>query len=130
MNQTTLARAFLLFTSAGLIPVALGYGVMPAATMEALYGITIEGPGLNNIMRATMCLYLGMASLWLVGAFRPAATQTALLVCGIFMSSIAVGRVLSLALDGMPHWLLVAFTGLEVAGGAAAFALYRAGGHQ
>lgn len=126
MNRMTIARAFLMLCGAGLIPIALSYGIRPTATMNAIYGITINEVGHTHIMRVIMCLYFGIASLWLAGAIKPKLTRVALLVCGVFMLSIATGRLISFTLDGLPHWLFTVFAILEVIGGSTAFFFYRA----
>jgi hypothetical protein len=40
------------------------------------------------------------------------------------MLGLAAGRILSLVLDGTPHWLLVVYTGLELIFGSIAVWLY------
>jgi len=72
-----------------------------------------------------MGLYLGMVTIWLLGAFKPSLTGPALVSCAVFMLGLAAGRILSLVLDGIPHWLLVVYTGLELIFGSIAVWLYR-----
>jgi hypothetical protein len=43
----------------------------------------------------------------------------------VFMFGLAAGRVLSLLLDGVPHWLLVVYLFLEVAFGLIGLRLVR-----
>jgi hypothetical protein len=62
-------RAFLIFCSVGLVPIALGYGANPSVSLDALFGITVDTINLTHIMRAVMGLYLGMVVLWVWGAF-------------------------------------------------------------
>ena len=118
-------RAFLIFCSVGLVPIALGYGANPSASLDALFGITVDTTNLTHIMRAVMGLYLGMIVLWLWGAFNRSMAGPALVACAVFMLGLAAGRLLSLALDGMPHWLLLAYTVLEIALGVIAITLYK-----
>jgi hypothetical protein len=125
MNQSTSARAFLIFCSVGLVPIALGYGAKPSFTLDFLFGISVETTNLTHIMRAVMGLYLGMVVFWLYGAFNSSLTGAALAACAVFMLGLAVGRLLSFALDGLPHWLLVVYAGLEILLGLTAIALYR-----
>ena len=125
MNEAKTVRVFLLVCGVGLIPIALGYGAVPSATMKALYGITVNELGQTHIMRVIMFLYFGMASLWLVGAFKPGVTGSALIACGVFMLSIAAGRLSSFAVDGIPHWYFVAFTIVEIVCGSLAIFFYR-----
>jgi hypothetical protein len=76
-------------------------------------------------MRAVMGLYFGMVVFWLWGAFSRPMAGAALAACAVFMLGLAAGRILSLILDGMPHWLLVVYAVLEIVLGLIAVALYR-----
>ena len=125
MNQSMKNRAFLIFCAVGLVPIALGYGAKPSVTLDALFGITVDTTNLTHIMRAVMGLYLGMAVIWIWGAFRPSMTRPALLSCAVFMLGLAAGRLLSFILDGMPHWLLVVYAAGEIVLGLIAVTLYR-----
>jgi hypothetical protein len=126
MTQTLKTRAFLIFCSVGLVPIALGYGAKPSVTLQALFGITVDTTNLTHIMRAVMGLYLGMVVFWVWGALSTSMTRPALAACAVFMLGLAAGRVLSIVLDGMPHWLLVVYAVLEVVLGLLAITLYRA----
>ena len=119
------AKAFLIFCAVGLFPVALGYGAVPAASLDQLFGIAVDTRNLTHIMRAVMGLYFGMIVLWLWGAFSLKLRAPALVACAVFMLGLAGGRLLSFLLDGMPHWLLVVYFILEVILGALAIVLYR-----
>ena len=119
------SRTFLIICAVGLVPIALGYGVNPAASLGSLFDITVDTTNLTHIMRAVMGLYLGMVTIWLLGAFKPSLTGPALVSCAVFMLGLAAGRILSLVLDGTPHWLLVVYTGLELIFGSIAVWLYR-----
>jgi len=125
MNKSTRARAFLIFCSVGLVPIALGYGAKPSFTLDVLFGVSVETTNLTHIMRAVMGLYLGMVVFWLYGAFNSSLTGAALAACAVFMLGLAVGRLLSVALDGLPHWLLMVYAALEILLGLTAIALYR-----
>jgi hypothetical protein len=119
------AKAFLIFCSVGLVPIALGYGAVPASSLDALFGISVDSVNLTHIMRAVMGLYFGMVLLWLWGAFSMSMRGPALVACAIFMLGLAAGRLLSFLLDGMPHWLLVVYAVLEVILGVLAIVLNR-----
>ena len=119
-------RAFLIFCAAGLIPIAMGYGAKPSASLAALFGITVDTTNLTHIMRAVMGLYFGMVLLWVWGALKKQMTIPALVSCAVFMLVLAAGRILSFILDGMPHWLLVVYAVLEILLGVGAIAIYRA----
>jgi len=119
------SRAFLLFCAVGLVPIALGYGAKPSASLDMLFGITVDTTNLTHIMRAVMGLYLGMVVIWVWGAFNKKMTTPALISCAFFMLGLAAGRILSIIVDGMPHWLLVVYAVLEIVLGLIAIAIYR-----
>jgi len=117
-------RAFLIFCAVGLVPIALGYGARPSASLYALFGINVDTTNLTHIMRAVMGLYLAMAVFWIWGAFSRSMAGPALAACAVFMLGLAAGRILSFVLDGLPHWLLVVYAALEIALGLIAITLY------
>jgi hypothetical protein len=119
-------RAFLIFCAVGLVPIALGYGAKPSASLDMLFGITVDTTNLTHIMRAVMGLYLGMAVLWVWGAINKQMTTPALVSCAVFMLGLAAGRILSFILDGMPHWLLIVYAVLEIVLGVGAIIILRA----
>ena len=125
MSDNMKTRAFLIFCAGGLVPIALGYGAVPSLTLDALFGIQVDTTNLAHIMRAVMGLYLGMAAFWVYGALKPSAAMPALAACAVFMLGLAAGRVLSVVVDGMPHWLLVVYAVLEIVLGVVAIKLYR-----
>ena len=125
MKDSVKVRAYLIFCAVGIVPIALSYGVKPSISLDALFGITVDTTNLTHIMRAIMGLYLGMAVLWAWGAFNKQITATALVSAAVFMLGYAAGRILSFVLDGMPHWLLVVYTALEIVLGLIAVMLYK-----
>ena len=118
-------RGFLIFCAVGLVPIALGYGASPAISLDALFGITVDSINLTHIMRAVMGLYLGMVLIWVWGAFDQRMVVPALVSCAVFMLGLAAGRILSIVIDGLPHWLLVVYAALEIFLGLTAVVLYR-----
>ena len=112
-----MARSYLLFSAIGLTAVALSYGIAPAYVLPKLMDLTIDGTDLTHIFRAIMGLYLGMIVLWLVGAFRSDFARAAVISEIFFMFGLAGGRLLSIAVDGMPSILLVLYTVVEIAFG-------------
>ncbi|MEL7452916.1 MAG: DUF4345 domain-containing protein [Pseudomonadota bacterium] len=107
-------QLLLLAMSIGLFPVALSYGAMPEASLPPLYGINEPDLPTRHIFRAVMGLYFGMIAFWLVGALRPALRVPALWTIFVFVTGIALGRILSLGLDGWPGLLLVFYLFAEI----------------
>jgi hypothetical protein len=112
-----MTRFYLLFSAAGLFVIALGYGVAPATVLPRALDVTVEGTDLTHIFRAVMGLYLGMIVLWVLGAFCTSLTRAAVIAEVAFMFGLALGRVVSIAIDGVPSALLVVYTVLEISMG-------------
>ena len=110
-----MTRFYLLFSAAGLLFVALSYGVAPAVVLPTVLDLTVEGTDQIHIFRAIMGLYVGMIALWIVGAFRSDFSRAAVIAEIFFMLGLACGRALSIFVDGVPSTLLVAYTIVEVA---------------
>lgn len=113
-NTPRVQSLFLVLTAVGLVPIALSYGVVPTKSLPWLFDIDGGGVNTRHIFRAIMGLYLALAAFWVSGALKPSLRSPALWSLVIFMIGLALGRVLSLILDGWPSPLLVAFLVLEV----------------
>ncbi len=105
---------FLLVAAAGLTPIALAYGLLPATTVPMLYGVEIDSVNIVHIFRAVMGLYLAMVIFWVMGATREPLRLAALYSVVVFMGGLAMGRLLSLLVDGIPVAPLVIYLVLEV----------------
>ena len=115
MNRESI---FLLAAAVGLLPIALAYGAVPTLTMPTLYGVEVDSVGAAHILRAVMGLYLGMVVFWVLGAFKTPLRIPALWSLVVFMLGLAVGRGISLVLDGLPSPPLVVYLLLEIGFGA------------
>jgi hypothetical protein len=109
-----MTRFYLLFSAAGLFLIALSYGIAPAAILPLALDMAVEGTDLTHIFRAVMGLYLGMIVLWVLGAFKASLTRAAVIAEVTFMFGLALGRVVSIIVDGMPSLLLIAYAVLEL----------------
>lgn len=125
MNIQQYQKILLLIVGIGLIPIALFYGVAPEKTLYLVYGFTVENVNQIHIFRGIMGLYIGQLSLWLFGAFYPVLRRPALYSLVFFMLGIAIGRILSILIDGIPHWTLIAYLLLEIAFGFIGFILLK-----
>ncbi|WGV98687.1 DUF4345 domain-containing protein [Vibrio sp. YMD68] len=105
---------FLIVAAFGLTPIALSYGFSPAESLDILFNIDATPINVTHIFRAVMGLYLALAAFWVMGALRNNMRLHALYSLVIFMFGLAIGRVISLVSDGMPHWLLSAYLLLEL----------------
>jgi len=108
------ARLYLLISAAGIVPIALSYGLDPGQSLPWLLQIHPNGVNLIHLLRSLMGLYLGLVVLWLAGAWRGGALlRTALISEIVFMAGLAAGRLLSLLLDGWPSPVLILYTVAE-----------------
>ncbi len=105
---------FLLVAVLGLTPIALSYGYAPVISLNYLFAIDASPINVTHIFRAVMGLYLALALFWVLGALLKKYRLHALYSLVVFMLGLATGRVISLVLDGMPHWLLFVYLILEL----------------
>ena len=119
------SKIFLFAAAAGLTPIALSYGANPQASIPFLFDFAVEDVNSTHIFRAVMGLYLAQAIFWIAGALKPTLTSAALWSVVIFMWGLAIGRFLSLIVDGMPKALLVIYLLLEVGFGIVGLLLLR-----
>jgi hypothetical protein len=107
-------KLFLLVAAAILVPVALSYGVDPAVILPKFMNITVEGIDQTHIFRALMCLYLGMSTFCVIAAFTPEWRRVAVIWAVFFAYSLALGRILSLIVDGIPSPILLFYMAVEL----------------
>ncbi len=123
MNQT--AQAILILNAALIGAIGLAYLVDPNLLL-ANYGLVAGEPGMDNLLRGTYGgLFIAMASLFALGAFRQARRRDALGLLALFMGGLAVGRVASLALAGAPDPSMHMLLGYEATAFVITIFLYR-----
>jgi hypothetical protein len=118
-----LMRAYLLLIAIGLVPIALSYGLDPAGLLPKVLNITVESTDQTQIFRALMCLYLACSAFWAIAAFKPEWQRVAVIWGVVFMFSLALGRAISLVVDGPASRLLDLYLALEIFGGLLGLAL-------
>lgn len=114
MNLEKSQKLILTIAAVGLIPIALGYGLVPEKTLTPLYGFSVDSVNLKHIMRAVMGLYLAQVIIWFLGVFKDTFRRPAMYCLVVFMLGLAGGRILSLFVDGLSHWLLIVYLVLEL----------------
>ena len=82
--------------------ISLTYGLFPNKSLPKFFEFNVESIDLKNVFRATMGLYLGMVVLWVIGIFKPFHWRTATISNVFFMTGLALGRIISLVVDGVP----------------------------
>lgn len=101
--------------SAGLILlIALTYGFSPQNIVPGWAELKAARVDLPSIFKALMGLYLSMALVWVISTLRPQFWYGATQLNIFFMLGLAMGRLLSLALDGMPSAPMLVGLGVEV----------------
>ncbi len=116
-------RFYLLCMAVLIVPIALSYGIDPAAVLPKFLNIEVEGTDQTQIFRALMCLYLGASIFWVIAAFKPEWRRVAVIWAVFFALSLTVGRVISIVVDGPPSRLLDVYLVLEVLAGLWGIAL-------
>jgi Domain of unknown function (DUF4345) len=77
--------------------------------------VTVEGTDQTHIFRALGCLYLGMVAFCLTAAFaRPSWQHVAVIWAMFFAYSLAIGRIISLIVDGFPSPMLLFYLAVEL----------------
>lgn len=97
MNQKNL---HLLLSVAIVIPAAIFYGWNPEHVLPSFFDFEVKTTDLKSVFRAIMGLYLSFSLLWILGIVKPNFWKAATLSNGLFMSGIAIGRLISLLIDG------------------------------
>ena len=109
------SRFYLIFSAAGLLPIALSYGIDPNRILPMLFQFDSAGGDTVQVLRAIMGLYFATIILWLLGAIRGGPLmRTALISEIVFMSGLAGGRLLDLLLKGWPSPMLVVYIVAEL----------------
>lgn len=83
-----------------VVPTAIIYG-SPSILPEHL-DIQVNTIDLSNMLKAIMCLYLGISLVWVLGIWKTEYWKSATLLNILFMLSLATGRMLSIVTDGLP----------------------------
>ena len=104
----------LLLIAPGVLAVSLSYGLYPEITLKYLYDIEVNSANLANIFRAIMGLYIALSIFWVAGAFKKSLRLAALWSMTIFMTGIALGRILSIIIDGFPYPIFLFYTVIEI----------------
>ena len=92
----------LIISSVIIIPIAFIYGFSPTTLLPKHLNIIVETIDLSNLLRAIMCLYLGMSFVWILGILNPKYWKAATQLNFLFMATLACGRIMSMLIDGIP----------------------------
>jgi len=95
--------------------ISLTYGLFPNNILPKFFDFNVESIDLKHVFRATMGLYLGMVVLWVIGIFKPLHWRIATISNVFFMIGLALGRIISLVVDGAPSISFSVGLALELA---------------
>ena len=122
-RDSKLMQAYLLGAVVIVVPIALSYGLDPANVLPRVLDIEVKGADQTQIFRAMMFLYLGACVFWWIAAFKPDWQCVAVVWAVIFSLSLALGRMVSLIVDGPASRLLDIYLGVEIAAGLLGLAI-------
>jgi hypothetical protein len=90
-----------------VIPAALFYGLFPDKTLPVLLDFEVHSTDLKSVFRAVMGLYVLFSMFWILGMVKFKFWEAATLSNGLFMCGLAIGRLISMMIDGKPSVLFV-----------------------
>jgi hypothetical protein len=83
-----------------VVPTSIIYG-SPSILSERL-DIQVNTIDLSNMLKAFMCLYIGISFVWILGIWKNKYWENATQLNILFMLTLATGRILSMVTDGFP----------------------------
>jgi len=90
----------LLISLSIVIPTGIIYGSPSILTKQL--NIEVNTIDLSNMLKANMCLYLGISLVWVLGIWKTKYWRRATELNILFMLTLASGGVLSIVVDGLP----------------------------
>lgn len=116
MSEGEKKMAKLTLLGAGLMMLVVGalHLIAPQMMMDVPKIVLSSTNHLHVIRAAYGGAYLGIAALFLLGAVRPEHQRSSLLAVAILFAGFAFGRLVSIALDGVPVTLYLAVMAFEV----------------
>ena len=90
----------LLISISIVLPTGIIYG-SPSILPEQL-DIQVNTIDLANMLKANMCLYIGISFIWILGIWKTKYWKRATELNILFMLTLATGRALSMIMDGLP----------------------------
>ena len=95
-----LKNLHLIVSSSIVIPTAIIYG--SPSILPKYLNIKVNTVDFSNMLKAIMCLYLGISFVWILGIWKTDYWKIATQLNILFMLSLAIGRLLSMLMDGFP----------------------------
>jgi hypothetical protein len=83
-----------------VLPTGIIYGSPSILTQQL--DIQVNTIDLSNMLKALMCLYIGISTIWVLGIWKREYWKLATQLNILFMLTLAIGRGLSMLIDGLP----------------------------
>lgn len=96
----TFKNLHLLISLSIVLPTGIIYG-SPSILSQQL-NIQVNTIDLSNMLKAIMCLYIGISIIWILGIWKKEYWKRATELNILFMLTLAIGRALSMVMDGLP----------------------------
>ncbi|WP_459209718.1 DUF4345 domain-containing protein [Aquimarina rhabdastrellae] len=93
-------RLHLLVSVIIVVPTGIIYG-SPTILPQQL-NIAVNTIDLSNMLKAIMCLYLGISCIWILGIWKENYWKSATQLNILFMLTLGLGRIISMITDGIP----------------------------
>ena len=90
----------LLISISIVLPTGIIYG--SPSILPELLDIQVNTIDLANMLKANMCLYIGISFIWILGIWKTKYWKRATELNILFMITLAIGRALSMIIDGLP----------------------------
>ena len=78
----------------------------------------ITNDNLSNIFRTIIIFHFGLIFFWIIGAIVKSLRLISLLSLFIFLAAIAILRISSIALNGLPDFMIIVYLTFEIFGSA------------
>lgn len=121
---TRITRCFLLVSALGFLLIGINTFRDPLAALAGVELAVNTVSALNELRANYGGLQIGMSLLLLTGLLQPAMTRPALLAQTLLVGGLAIGRVVSIALDGPPNATVQGLLVLESVTALLSLALY------
>ncbi len=83
-----------------VLPTGVIYG--SSLILSEQLDIQVNTIDLANMLKANMCLYIGISVIWILGIWKANYWKRATELNILFMLTLATGRALSMIIDGLP----------------------------
>ena len=90
----------LLISTLIVLPTGIIYGSI--SILPEQLDIQVNTIDLANMLKANMCLYIGISVIWILGVWKTEYWKRATELNILFMLTLATGRGLSMIMDGFP----------------------------